>query len=275
MSDGLQWMVGRTSSTGWSLDVHFARGIGAEELAVRMGARPGSAAGPMTDAEISDLQVDAYPEHGVESAVIRVGEHAGWAFAITYGPYLEQLEEVSREGVEAVHYHYNFAHLPTHITYGRDGQAVCGYGLCEEHHRSGQEPDLLLPDLVSAGILNPDGKTRREPGTGDYAEQRRRSLAVFEDRFHLSLPRTALTDDRLPVYAILGSPAPDFDVIHAWAAANGRTLPNEQLRLIPAGLRDAYERATDPHYWQRRSEGARIVAQGKFHTSGTLVDSVD
>ncbi|MFH9424189.1 hypothetical protein [Streptomyces sp. NPDC017529] len=37
MSDGIQWMVGATTSSGWMLDVHFARGIDAEELALRMG----------------------------------------------------------------------------------------------------------------------------------------------------------------------------------------------------------------------------------------------
>ncbi len=82
-------MVGATTSSGWMLDVHFARGIDAEELAVRMGAPRGAGAEPMTDAEIADIDVDAYPDRGPSSAVVRVGEHAGWAFAITYGPYLD------------------------------------------------------------------------------------------------------------------------------------------------------------------------------------------
>ncbi|MFF6990332.1 hypothetical protein [Streptomyces sp. NPDC010273] len=46
MGDGIQWLVGETTSSGWMLDVHFARGIGAEELALRMGASPGARAEP-------------------------------------------------------------------------------------------------------------------------------------------------------------------------------------------------------------------------------------
>ncbi|MFD6421686.1 DUF6461 domain-containing protein [Streptomyces sp. NPDC060198] len=275
MGDGLQWMVGRTSSSGWMLDVHFARGIGAEELAVRMGARAGSAAEAMTDDEITGLDIDAHPHRGPGSAVVRVGEHAGWAFAITYGPYLDKLHEVSRNGVEAVHYHHNSEHPPTHVSYGRDGRTVTGFGLCEEYHRYGEGDDPLLPELVAAGILRPDGAALHDPGIHDRDGHGRRSLAVFEERFGLSLPRTALAGDRLPVYAVMGSPAADFEEIHAWAAANGSPLPDERLRLIPAGLRAAYERATDPRWWDRRSGVNRAAAQGEFRTSGVLPEPVD
>ncbi|MCX5399849.1 hypothetical protein [Streptomyces sp. NBC_00102] len=273
MSDGLQWMVGRTSSSGWMLDVHFARGIGAEELAVRMGARAGAAAEPMTDDEITGLDIDAYPGRGPGSAVVRVGEHAGWAFAITYGPYLDKLDEVSHDGVEAVHYHHNSEHPPTYVSYGRDGRTVTGLGLCEEYRRYGDEGDLLLPELVAAGILRPDGTALRGTGIDDHDGHRRRSLAVFEKRFGLSLPRTALAGDRLPVYAIMGSPAADFEEIHAWAAAHGRPLPDERLRLVPAGLRAAYEQATDPRYRDRQSGTHRAPAHGEFRTSGVLTDA--
>lgn len=235
------------------LDVYFARGIGVEELALRMGAPRGARAEPMTDAEVADLDVDAYPERGPGSAVIRVGEDAGWAFAITYGPYLDRLGEVSRDGVEAVHYHYNSEHPPTIVLYARDGRTVCGFGLCEEGNRYGHDPGLLLPDLVAAGILHPDGETYRAPGIDDFDARKRLGLAVFEDRFGLSLPRSALAEGPLPVYAIMGSPAPDFDEISAWAEANDKPLPDPHLRLIPAGLRSDYERATDPQWWERRT----------------------
>ncbi|WP_327235391.1 DUF6461 domain-containing protein [Streptomyces sp. NBC_01317] len=245
MSDGIQWMAGTTTSSGWMLDVHFARGIDAEELAVRMGASRGAAAGPMTDAEMADLDVDGFPDRGPGGAVVRVGEHAGWAFALLYGAYLNRLEEVSRDGVEAVRHHHNSEHPPTTVLYARDGRTVCGFGLCEERHRYGQEPDLLLPDLVAAGTLNPDGETYRVVGVDDYDDRRRRGLAVFEERFGLSLPRTVLTEDALPVYAVTGSPAPDFAEVSAWAAADGRPLPDGRLGLIPAGLRRDYERAAE------------------------------
>ncbi|MEU2791783.1 DUF6461 domain-containing protein [Streptomyces sp. NPDC007100] len=244
MSDGIRWVVGATTSSGWMLDVHFARGIDAEELAFRMGAERGAVAGPMTDGEVGALDVDAYPDRGPGSAVIRVGEDAGWAFAITYGPYVDQLEQVSRDGVEAVHYHYNSAHPPTTVMYARDGRTVCGFGLCEERVRYGREPDLLLPGLVAAGILQPDGETYCDRDIADYDDRKGRGLAVFEERFGLSLPRTALAEGSLPVYAIMGSPAPGFEKISAWAAANGRPVPDERLRLVPAELRRHYEQAT-------------------------------
>ncbi|MGC0377128.1 hypothetical protein [Streptomyces sp. SAI-229] len=249
MSDGVQWMAGTVTSSGWMFDVHFARGIDAEELAVRMGARRGAAAGPMTDAEIAGLEVDSYD--GPDSAVVRVGEHAGWAFAVLYGSYLDRLKEVSRDGVEAVHYHYNSEHPPTTVLYARDGRTVCGYGLCEERIRWGEECDLFLPDLVDAGILHPDGDTYQDIGDYDHVERKRLGLAVFEKRLGLSLPRTVLTEDRLPVYAVEGSPADDFEEISAWAGANGRPLPDRRLGLVPAGLRRDYERATDPRWWER------------------------
>ncbi|MFD7105717.1 DUF6461 domain-containing protein [Streptomyces celluloflavus] len=271
MSDGIQWLVDAMPSSGWTLDVYFARGIDAEELALRMGALRGARAEPMTDAEIAALDVDAYPDHGPSSAVVRVGEHAGWAFAITYGPYLDLLEEVSCDGVEAVHYHHNPDHPPTNVMYARDGRTVCGFGLCEEEHRYGQEPDLLLPDLVAAGILHPYGESYCDPDIDDYDDRKRLGLAIFEERFGLSLPCTALAEAPLPVYAIKGSPAPDFEEISAWAAAKGRPLPDERLRLIPARLRSEYEQATDPQWWQRRNH-LRTVAVGTFHTSGVLRD---
>ncbi|MFI6548347.1 DUF6461 domain-containing protein [Streptomyces prunicolor] len=245
MGDGIQWLVGETTGSGWMLDVHFARGIGVEELALRLGASPGARAEPMTDVEVADLDVDAYPDRRPGSAVIRVGEDAGWAFAITYGPYFDRLAEVSRDGVEAVHYHYNSEHPPTTVMYARDGRTVCGFGLCEENNRYGDDPDLLLPDLVAAGILHPDRRTYRAPDIDDYNDRKRLGLAVFEERLGLSLPRSALAEAPLPVYAIMGSPAPDFEEISAWAAAKGRPLPDTHLRLIPAGLRKEYERSTN------------------------------
>ena len=275
MGDGIQWLVGATTSSGWMLDVHFARGIGVEELARRMGATLGATAEPMTDAEMDGLDIDAYPDRGPGSAVIRVGEDAGWAFALTYGPYIERLAEVSQDGVEAVHYHYNSEHPPTIVLYARDGRTVCGFGLCEERRRYGHEPDLLLPDLVAAGILRPDGETYRAAdigiGNDDCYARKRLGLAVFEDRFGLSLPRSALAEDPLPVYAIMGSPAPDFEEISAWAAANEQALPDPYLRLIPAGLRNDYERATDPQWWERRTRPLTGgVGLGGLPTLGVL-----
>ncbi|MFF7654461.1 DUF6461 domain-containing protein [Streptomyces sp. NPDC007983] len=254
MGDGIQWLTGGNTGTAWMVDVVFARGIDPEELALRMGAPHGAVTEPITDAEVPDLDLDFYRPLTSGDAIARVGEHAGWSFAIEYGDPtgLHRLAEVSRDGVEAVHYSHNPVHPPTIFFYARDGQEVCGFGLGEESIRWGKEPDLLLPDLVAAGILNPDGDTypadsdEDEDESVDYVARDRRALAVVEERFALSLPRTVFTEDRLPAYAVKGAPAPDFDAVHAWAAANGHPLPNDRLRLVPAALRRDYERATDP-----------------------------
>ncbi|OON82970.1 hypothetical protein B1H18_00220 [Streptomyces tsukubensis] len=229
-------------------EVVFARGIDAHELAVRLGASGGPAAGPMTAAEIGDLDVEAYRSGEPGDGVVRVGEHAGWTFAIEYGDCgtVRRFEELSREGVEVVYYSRNPDHPPTLVLYARDGRHICGFGLGEERIRWGEEPDLLVPELVAAGILTADGTAYRMDGGDDYTDRARRALAVFEKRFRLSLPPAALSQDRLPVYAVRGAPVGDFDAVRAWAEANGHPLPDERLGLIPAGLRRSYVLATDP-----------------------------
>ena len=96
-------------------------------------------------------------------------------------------------------------------------------------------------------------------------------MTDVEERFGLSLPRSVLAEAPLPVYAIMGSPAPDFEAISAWAAANGKPLPDPHLRLIPAGLRNDYERATDPQWWERRTRPLTGgVGLGGLHTLAVL-----
>ncbi|MFH8350508.1 DUF6461 domain-containing protein [Streptomyces sp. NPDC018045] len=250
--------------------VVFARGIGARALAARLGAPGGPGAGPMTDEEILDLDVEAYRPGGSGDGVVRVGEHAGWAFAIEYGDCEgpSRLENVSREGVEAVYYSHNPDHPPTIVFYARDGRRLCGFGLREEWARWGQEPDLLVPDLIAARILAADGAALREDGGDNAADRKRRALAVFEDRFGLSLPRTAFTVDRLPVHAVNGAPAPDFDAVRAWAKSQGHPVPDERLGLVPAGLRRSYDHAVHGQQHLDGMASAPIVAT--FHTSGVL-----
>lgn len=137
---------------------------------------------------------------------MRVGEHNGWAFAVEYGDSTgsERLEKISRDGVEAIHYTPAMEHPPAIVFYARDGRRVCGFGLCEERIRWGEEPDLLLPELIAAGILRPDGDTYRDPESHDYTARRRRALAVVERYFGLSLPRTLLVEAPLPAYVVMG-----------------------------------------------------------------------
>ncbi|MDT0543575.1 MULTISPECIES: DUF6461 domain-containing protein [Streptomyces] len=257
MADGIRWLADGDALTGWMTGVVFAREIDAEELAVRMGGAPGAGTEPITGAEVVELDMEIYRPDGRGDGVVRVGEHAGWAFAIEYGDSTggQRLEEISREGAEAIHYVPVGEHPPATFFYARDGRSMCGFGLCEEAIRWGEEPDLLLPDLVAAGILRPDGKTHCAPEEDeeededeDYAALRGRTLAVVEKRFGLSLPPVFLTEARLPAYAVRGTPDmttedPDFDAVCAWATVNGYPLPSGRLRLIPGLLRRAYQHA--------------------------------
>ncbi|MEU9116164.1 DUF6461 domain-containing protein [Streptomyces sp. NPDC048483] len=271
MNNGIQWLIDGDTGMETMIGVVFARGIEARELAMRLGAPEGPGADPLTDAEISHLDVEAYRPGESGDGVVRVGEHAGWAFAIEYGHCegLSRLEEVSRGGVEAVYYSHNPEHPPTIVFYARDGRSICGFGLREERIRWGEEPDLLVPELVAARILTANGTDLREDEGDDDTDRKRRALAVFEERFGLSLPRTVFTVDRLPVHAVNGAPAPDFDAVRAWAEDNGHPVPDERLGLIPARLHHSFVRDTDPQ-WQQRLGYRSGPAITSFHVGGGL-----
>ncbi|WP_395298401.1 DUF6461 domain-containing protein [Kitasatospora hibisci] len=250
MGDGIRWLP-EGGETGYLSGVAMARGIDAQELALRMGAQPGAGTEPLTDAEVLQLDMTIYRPGNRGDGIVRIGEHAGWAFAFEYGDSTgsERLEEISRGGAEVVHYTPVREHPPALVCYARDGRHVCGFGLGEESTRWGEEPDLLLPDLVAAGILDPEGNTCRRPDGEHYTARNRRTLAVVEQRFGLDLPQTLLTQALLPAYAVMGTPDmttedPDFDAAHAWATANGHPLPTGRLRLLPDATRQAYRRAT-------------------------------
>jgi hypothetical protein len=210
MTDGIVWLV---DLEGWMSSVVFARDISPEELAVRMGGAPDGATEPITDAEVWQLGVTEWRPAADGDGVIRVGRSGDWSFALEYGDSTggDLLEEVSRDGVEVVRYVPIQEHPPATVDYARDGVFLCGFGLREEIWRWGQEPDLLLPDLVAAGVLAPDGKTYLPPEDEDYKTGYRRSLGVVERRFGLSLSPAHLRDARLPAYAVRGTPRMTFD----------------------------------------------------------------
>lgn len=204
MRDGIQWLVGLEQ---WMSSVVFARGISPEELAVRMGGDRGGATEPMTDAQAWDLGEWYRPgEEG--DGVVRVGEHEGWTFALEYGDSTggDRLAEISRQGAEAIHYVPIQEHPPATLFYARDGVELCGFGLGEELWRWGQEPDLLLPDLVHGQVLGPDGTTLLASEHEPYTDTYRRTLGIVEQRFGLSLSPVYLEEARLPAYAVRGTP---------------------------------------------------------------------
>ncbi|MFG2483900.1 DUF6461 domain-containing protein [Streptomyces virginiae] len=187
LADWDQWFAGLT----------FARGIGPDELAARLGALPGVRLGPLGAHEAWGMVAETVDGDGVA----RVGRWGRWSFAVEHGlpAGAERLAEVSRGGVEAVHLDPQPDRPPKQFAYARDGELVCCFGLGEECWRGGHRPDFLLPELIAAGVLTPDGACARPPGEPD-ADRDRRTLAVVERRFGLSLPRHLIADTPLPAY---------------------------------------------------------------------------
>ncbi|MGW3059498.1 DUF6461 domain-containing protein [Streptomyces goshikiensis] len=236
----------------WTSSVVFARGISAAELAVRMGGNPEGATEPITDAQVWDLRMEVYRPGASGDGVVRVGESGGWAFAVEYGDSTgsDRLLDISRGGVEAIRYYPMAEHPPATVDYARDGEYLCGFGLDEEGDRWGQQPDLLLPELIAAQVLQPDGSKDASAFDEPYTITYKRTLAVFETRFGLSLPRTCLAESRLPAYAVRGTPdmrtgrEPDYYEIRAWAIASGMTYTDNGTR-VPPEIREAFQQATD------------------------------
>ncbi|MFD7907534.1 DUF6461 domain-containing protein [Kitasatospora sp. NPDC059747] len=205
MSDGIRWLAeGDDRLSG----VLFARGIPPEEVARRMGADVRGVAGPVSGAEVWDLDIETYRPGEDGDGVVRVGVCGGWSFAIEYGDSTgaDLLTEIARDGVEVVHYRPMAEHPPALLDYARDGAVLCGFGLAEERWRWGSQPDLLLPVLVAAGVLHPDGITRATLPGEPLPAVHRRTLGAVERHFGLSLPPAVLAAARLPVYAVRGTP---------------------------------------------------------------------
>ncbi|MEU7554201.1 DUF6461 domain-containing protein [Streptomyces sp. NPDC044571] len=192
---GIRWLA---DWDGWYVGLTFARGIGPEELAVRLGAVPGVRPGPLAAGDAWTMVTETTDGDGVA----RVGSWGGWSFAVEHGvpAGAERLTEVSRSGAEAVHLDPQPDRPPKQFAYARDGELVCCFGLGEEGWRGGHRPDFLLPELVAAGILAPDGSYAEPESEEDDAARDRRTLAVLERRFGLSLPRHLIEDTPLPAF---------------------------------------------------------------------------
>ncbi|KJY37819.1 hypothetical protein VR46_29855 [Streptomyces sp. NRRL S-444] len=198
MRGGIQWLI---EQDDWQHSVVFARGISPEELGLRMGGARGSIVSPITDAEAWNMVLDLATD---DDDVVRVGAHGGWSFAVEYGlgDGAGRLAGISRNGVEAVHLDPSVDHPPAMFSYARDGVIVSSFGIGEEVWRWGDQPDLLLPELVAAGVLHSDGEYAR-PEDESYQDRDRHTLAIIESRFGLSLPRDALENERLPAFVIV------------------------------------------------------------------------
>ncbi|MGI5451075.1 hypothetical protein ACQEVM_35930 [Streptomyces sp. CA-243310] len=73
----------------------------------------------------------------------------------------------------------------------------------------------------------------------------KRTLAVIEGRFGLSLPRACLVDGRLPAHAVRGTPDltigrdPDYHEVTTWAVANGLVY-TDNGKQVPPSIREAF-----------------------------------
>ncbi|MFB7252645.1 DUF6461 domain-containing protein [Streptomyces nojiriensis] len=244
MSDGIKWLA------AWDIPVAgvvFARGMSADELAVRLGGVLREATEPITGGEVGHLGMRGRG-YGVRGdGVVRVGEDAGWAFAVEYGDSTgaDRLEDIASGRVDAVHYLPMGARPPARFHYAKNGVLTCGFGIGEEHRRWGAEPDLLLLELIAGKVLHPDGSQNLPPSREHHTAYQERSLGVLEQRFGLSLPRAVLGEARLPAHAVRGTPAmrtgpePDHRQIKAWAASLGLTGDDTGGR-VPSHVREAW-----------------------------------
>jgi hypothetical protein len=243
--EGIGWLSDRDEELG---SVVFARGLSPEDLAVRMGGTPGAVV-ELTGHEVHPLL--HRPATG-KSGVVRVGACGAWSYAVQHlaDPGADDLAvRASRDGVEVVQYTPMAWHPPAQFNYLRDGRSVCGFGIGEESHRWGLEPDHLLPALVAGGVLAPDGTCHQAPRTTGSAVLRRLTLTALEHHFGLCLPPASVMRAPLPAYAVRGplnlGPDHDFDLIRAWAAEHG--FPHDWGRSghVPASIREAYAAVTN------------------------------
>ncbi|MFE7463900.1 DUF6461 domain-containing protein [Streptomyces sp. NPDC057499] len=194
MGHGISWLADR-----WD-DFHltFARGIAPQELGRRLGADP-------TDVLPAGTARDAYQCVDTERGrwrVARLGECDGWSFAIEYGYWSRawsHTTHVAEAGAEVVHLNPKPDDPPAEFSYARDGRYICGYSICEEDDRDGEEPDLLVESLRKAGVPLVGYPTGDDEVEDDVDELTRRSLVAIESHFRLSLPPHLVSEAPLPM----------------------------------------------------------------------------
>ncbi|MFE6747840.1 hypothetical protein ACFVGM_18445 [Kitasatospora purpeofusca] len=200
---------------GWLADVDsglsallLACGLTPAELAGRLGCDTAGPSATASEDGVLELLGAWYRPGRTRDGLIRVGRSADWAFAVEYGDSSCRggLAGASREGVEALR-----IELPSEddasgeaadVCYARDGKVRWGYGLGAEARRYGPEPDLMVPDLVTAGVLTPDGRTWLPPADGLEPTALRRGLEVLERRFGFRLSPALVLDAALPAYPV-------------------------------------------------------------------------
>lgn len=191
MTDGIRWLT--TQRGGWYCGVTFARGVDPEELAVRLGAEPGSVLPPVTARQAA---------HMIDGRncfrVARIGTCAGWSFAVEDGYHSRAWwakPEMTRGGVEMIHLTPKPDDPPREFWYYENGATVCAMDIGSESRRRGNDPDVLVPALARAGLVSPTGGPLGGERHDDYVE---RLFGALEDHFKVSLPRDLVVDGALP-----------------------------------------------------------------------------
>ncbi|WP_129308953.1 hypothetical protein [Streptomyces sp. L2] len=244
MCEGIEWLAGRDEGVD---GVVFARDVTAEDLAVRMGGRPGAAV-ELTGPEVSFL----LDRSGTgDNDVVRVAACGAWSYAVLHlaDPTSDNPAVLaSGGGVEVIHYVAMPDHPPAQFRYMHDGRVLCGFGIGEEAHRWGRDPDILLPVLVAAGVLAPGGSKERAAPAGSVGSSHRLTLSALERHFGLCLPRSSVMGAPLAAYTVRGrlllGPDSDVEAVRSWAAEHGYPLNWGRSGHVPAAVRDAYAHAT-------------------------------
>lgn len=241
--EGIGWLANQDEGLD---SVVFARDVSPEDLAVRMGGTPGAAV-DLTGPDVTSLLLRSAMG---DSAVVRVAGCGAWSYAVLHlvDPGRDDLAvRASRGGAEVIQYVAMTDHPPAQFNYLRDGRTVCGFGIGEEAHRWGQDPDHLLPALVAGGVLTPDGTSHQAAPAGSAMSGNRLTLTMLEHHFGLCLPKASVMRAPLPAYTVRGQlslgPESDVDLIRAWAAEHGYSLNWGRSGHVPASIRDAYAHA--------------------------------
>jgi len=135
--------------------------------------------------------------------VVRVGAGGGWSFAVAYGlgdggaGWPRSPERRGGDPSGSVP-----DHPPAMFSYARDGADVpVGFGIGEEVWRWGDQPNLLLPELIVGWCVVP-GRRVSTIGGRAYRDRDRHTLALIEARIRSHPPRDEVEKQRLPAFVI-------------------------------------------------------------------------
>jgi hypothetical protein len=134
--------------------------------------------------------------------VARLGECDGWSFAVEYGYWSRawsHTAQIAEAGAEVVHLNPKPDDPPAEFSYARDARHICGFSICEEDDRDGEEPDLLVDSLRKVGVPLVDFLADDDEAEDDADELTRRSLVAIENHFGLSLSPHLAFDAKLPM----------------------------------------------------------------------------